>query len=74
MLAELAASYRPLSRRAGEIFMALISGVTGTGQYFTFYSVALLMARMTMHDAGERIERGDGFITPASRRSVPVRW
>lgn len=63
MLAELAASLTGYFHDAlGEIFMALDLGSHWHGQYFTPYSVASLMARMTMHDAGERIER-EGFIT-----------
>ena len=57
MLAELAASLTGHFHDAlGEIFMALDLGSHWHGQYFTPYSVASLMARMTMHDAGERIE------------------
>lgn len=63
MLAELTASLTGHFHDAlGEIFMALDLGSHWHGQYFTPYSVASLMARMTMHDAGGRIER-DGFIT-----------
>lgn len=63
MLAELTASLTGHFHDAlGEIFMALDLGSHWHGQYFTPYSVASLMARMTMHDAGERIER-EGFIT-----------
>ena len=63
MLAELTASLTGHFHDAlGEIFMALDLGSHWHGQYFTPYSVASLMARMTMHDVGERIER-EGFIT-----------
>ena len=62
MLAELTASLTGHFHDAlGEIFMALDLGSHWHGQYFTPYSVASLMARMTMHDAGERIQR-EGFI------------
>lgn len=46
----------------GSLFMAMSLGDHWRGQFFTPYEVALMMAKMTMHDAGRVIEQ-QGFIT-----------
>lgn len=48
----------------GALFMSLELGDSFKGQFFTPYEVSSLMARLTMGDAKQRIER-QGFITVA---------